>query len=73
MLLWEKRLLKSKAVQIYQLISEMRTAQSGHVTSELTQRSRFRRAHTWGLKFYGCHLEILNNVTMGMAFCIEVH
>ena len=48
-----------EAVHIYQLISQMKIAQSGHVTSELTQESRLRRAHTWGLKFYGCHPEIL--------------
>lgn len=48
----------------------MKIAQSGHVTSELTQKSRLRRAHTWGLKFYGCHPEILDNCVMGMVFCI---
>lgn len=51
----------------------MKTAQSGHVTSELTLESRLRRAHTWGLKFYGCHLEILDNCVKGMVFCIGVH
>lgn len=59
-----------EAVHIYQLISQMKIAQSGHVTSELTQESRLRRAHTWGLKFYGCHPEILDNCVMGMVFCI---
>lgn len=59
-----------EAVRIYQLISQMKIAQSGHVTSELTQESRLRRAHTWGLKFYGCHPEILDNCVMGMVFCI---